>query len=85
MAASQTVIEILHGELAEFAQARCLASHDELENKLGDRKMAPEQALGRTNARFRQHFAFVEPKLAGKKREDSNLAEREAPWQEAKP
>jgi uncharacterized protein YabN with tetrapyrrole methylase and pyrophosphatase domain len=80
------VIEILHEALAETAEAQCLASHDELENKLGDPKVDPEQALRRTNAKFRKPFAYVEQELAerGKKLEDSNIAEMEALWQEAK-
>ncbi|HUB79136.1 MAG TPA: nucleoside triphosphate pyrophosphohydrolase [Bryobacteraceae bacterium] len=91
------VLEKLHEELAEFAEARRQASHDELENELGDLlfvlvnlarfvKVDPEQALRRTNAKFRKRFAYIEQKLRerGKKLEDSNIAEMEALWQEAK-
>jgi len=91
------VLDKLHEELAEFAEARRQASHDELENELGDLlfvlvnlarfvKVDPEQALRRTNAKFRRRFAYIEQKLAerGRKPEDSNLAEMEALWQEAK-
>jgi MazG family protein len=72
-------------------------SHDEMENELGDLlfvlvnlarflKVDPEQALRRTNAKFRQRFGFIERKLAerGKKPGESNIEEMEALWQEAK-
>jgi uncharacterized protein YabN with tetrapyrrole methylase and pyrophosphatase domain len=49
-------------------------------------KVDPEQALRRTNAKFRRRFEYIEHKLAerGKKLEDSNIGEMEALWQEAK-
>jgi uncharacterized protein YabN with tetrapyrrole methylase and pyrophosphatase domain len=49
-------------------------------------KVDPEQALRGTNAKFRARFGYVERKLAerGRKLEDSNIAEMEALWQEAK-
>ena len=93
----EQVLDKLHEELAEFAEARRLASHDELENEMGDLifvlvnlarfvKVDPEQALRRTNAKFRKRFEYIEQKLAerGKKLEDSNIGEMEALWQEAK-
>jgi MazG family protein len=93
----EQVLEKLHEELAEFADARRRASHDELENEMGDLlfvlvnlarfvKVDPEQALRRTNAKFRQRFAYIERKLAerGRKPEDSDIGEMEALWQEAK-
>jgi MazG family protein len=93
----EQVLDKLHEELAEFAEARRLASHDELENEMGDLlfvlvnlarfvKVDPEQALRRTNAKFRKRFAYIEGRLAerGRKLEDSNIAEMEALWQEAK-
>jgi MazG family protein len=91
------VIEKLHEELAEFDQARRNASHSEMEDELGDLlfvlvnlarfvKVDPEQALRRTNAKFRERFGYIEQKLAeqGRKPEDSGIAEMEALWQEAK-
>ena len=70
---------------------------DELEDELGDLlfvlvnlarfvKVDPEQALRRTNAKFRRRFEYIERKLAerGRKLEDSNIGEMEALWQEAK-
>ena len=60
----EQVLDKLHEELAEFAQARRNAAQDELEDELGDMlfvlvnlarfvKVDPEQALRRTNAKFR--------------------------------
>jgi MazG family protein len=93
----EQVLDKLHEELGEFAEARRLASPDEMENELGDLlfvlvnlarfvKVDPEQALRRTNAKFRHRFAHIERKLAerGKKLEDSDIGEMEALWQEAK-
>lgn len=93
----EQVIEKLHEELAELDEARRHASQDELEDEIGDLlfvlvnlarfvKVDPEQALRRTNAKFRKRFGFIERKLAerGKKLEDSNIQEMEALWQEAK-
>jgi MazG family protein len=94
---AEQVLDKLHEELGEFAEARRRASQDELEDELGDLlfvlvnlarfvKVDPEQALRRTNAKFRRRFEYIEHKLAerGKKLEDSNIGEMEALWQEAK-
>jgi MazG family protein len=91
------VIEKLHEELGEFDEARRKASHDELENELGDIlfvivnlarfvKVDPEQALRRTNAKFRRRWSYIESKLAedGRTPAESTVAEMEALWQEAK-
>ena len=93
----EQVLEKLHEELGEFDQARRNASQAELEDELGDLlfvlvnlarfvKVDPEQALRRTNAKFRKRFGYIERKLAerGRKPEDSNIGEMEALWQEAK-
>jgi MazG family protein len=93
----EQVLEKLHEELAEFDQARRNASQEELEDELGDLlfvlvnlarfvKVDPEQALRKTNAKFRRRFGYIEQKLAerGKKPADSNIEEMEALWQEAK-
>jgi MazG family protein len=93
----EQVIEKLHEELAEFDEARRGAAQDELEDELGDLlfvlvnlarfvKVDPEQALRKTNAKFRRRFGYIERKLAerGKKPADSNIEEMEALWQEAK-
>ena len=91
------VLDKLHEELSEFDQARRNASQSELENELGDMlfvlvnlarfvKVDPEQALRKTNAKFRERFGYIERKLAerGKRVEDSDIAEMETLWQEAK-
>jgi len=46
----------------------------------------PEQALRKTNAKFRKRFAHVERSLAerGRKLEDSDIHEMESLWTEAK-
>jgi MazG family protein len=91
------VIEKLHEELAELAEARRTAVQEELEGELGDLlfvvvnlarfvKVDPEQALRRTNAKFRERFGYIERALAekGKSPRDSNIQEMEALWQQAK-
>ena len=93
----EQVLEKLDEELAEFDAARRSGSGAELEDELGDLlfvlvnlarfvKVDPEQALRRTNAKFRRRFGYVEQKLAarGKKPGDASLDEMEALWQEAK-
>jgi len=91
------VLEKLHEELAEFAEARRTERPEHLEDELGDMlfvlvnlarfvKVDPEQALRRTNAKFRRRWGHIEARLAeqGKKPEDVTIAEMEALWQEAK-
>jgi MazG family protein len=93
----EQVIEKLHEELAEFAAARRNGAQAELEDELGDLlfvvvnlarfvKVDPEQALRKTNAKFRERFGYIERKLAerGKLPRESNIEEMEALWQEAK-
>jgi nucleoside triphosphate diphosphatase len=93
----EQVLDKLHEELAEFAEARRSADPAELENELGDMlfvlvnlarfvKVDPEQALRRTNAKFRERFGYIERKLAerGRRPQDSDIEEMEALWQEAK-
>jgi MazG family protein len=93
----EQVIEKLHEELAEFAEARKTARADELEDELGDMlfvivnlarfvKVDPEQALRGTNAKFRRRWSHIEARLRerGRKPEESNIDEMEALWQEAK-
>jgi MazG family protein len=93
----EQVIEKLHEELGELDEARRNASQDELEGELGDIlfvivnlarfvKVDPEQALRRTNAKFRQRWSYIERKLAegGKTPAESTVGEMEALWQEAK-
>ena len=93
----EQVIEKLHEELDEFEQARREAAVEEIENELGDMlfvlvnlarfvKVDPEQALRKTNAKFRTRFGYIERKLAegGKSLEESTVAEMEELWQQAK-
>ena len=93
----EQVLDKLHEELAEFATARRNAAQDELEDELGDLlfvlvnlarfvKVDPEQALRRTNAKFRTRWSHIEARLGeqGRKPEDAELDEMEALWQEAK-
>src|SRR3954452_12618360 len=93
----EQVIEKLHEELAELAEARRAAAQKDMEDELGDIlfvivnlarfvKVDPEQALRRTNAKFRERFGFIERKLSerGKSLQEATLDEMEALWQEAK-
>jgi MazG family protein len=86
------VLDKLHEELAELDAARKSGSTAELEDELGDLlfvlvnlarflKVDPEQALRKTNAKFRRRFAYVERNttLPG-----ASLAQMEELWQQAK-
>jgi MazG family protein len=86
------VLEKLDEELQELAKAREHGSQAELEGEVGDLlfvlvnlarflKVDPEQALRKTNAKFRKRFAYVESRatLPG-----APLEEMEALWQDAK-
>ena len=91
------VLEKLDEELKELAQARLGADRDELEGELGDvlfvlvnlarfLKVDPEQALRRTNRKFRERFGYVESQLkaAGRTPGEASLEEMDALWNEAK-
>jgi nucleoside triphosphate diphosphatase len=91
------VLDKLREELAEFDSARATGDPAQLEDELGDLlfvlvnlarfvKVDPEQALRKTNAKFRRRFGYVEQKLAerGAAPADSNIEEMESLWQEAK-
>jgi MazG family protein len=96
------VLEKLHEELAEFNAARRGASpeeisQEEVEDELGDMlfvlvnlarfvKVDPEQALRKTNAKFRRRFGYIERKLdeQGRSPKDATLAEMDALWEESK-
>jgi MazG family protein len=91
------VLAKLDEERAEFSEACERGSQDQIEDELGDLlfvlvnlarfvKVDPEQALRRTNTKFRQRFGHVERRLAaqGKEARDTPLEELEALWQEAK-
>ncbi|MDP9054899.1 MAG: nucleoside triphosphate pyrophosphohydrolase [Acidobacteriota bacterium] len=91
------VLAKLDEERLEFAEACARGSHDQIEDELGDLlfvlvnlarfvKVDPEQALRRTNTKFRQRFGHVERRLAaqGKEVNSTPIEELEALWQEAK-
>ena len=91
------VIAKLEEEIAEFREAHAAGSKDQMEDELGDllftivnlarfAKVDPEQALRRTNAKFRQRFGHVEGRLAEEGGEVTGTAidRLEALWQEAK-
>jgi len=94
------VLEKLQEEAAELVAARGGAEHDgkpsEIEHEVGDLlftvvnlarflKVDGEQALRKTNARFRRRFAFVERGIAAEGDGlQTPLARMEELWQEAK-
>ena len=78
----------------EVAELRAATDASQREDELGDMlfvmvnlarfmKVDPEQALRRSNAKFRRRFGFVEQAL-GKPLKDSTVAEMEERWQQAK-
>jgi MazG family protein len=91
------VLAKLDEERLEFAEARERGTQDQIEDELGDLlfvlvnlarfvKVDPEQALRRTNTKFRERFGHVERRLAaqGKAVNGTPIEELEALWQEAK-
>jgi MazG family protein len=91
------VIDKLREEARELAEARASLGQDEIEHELGDilftlvnlarfLRVDPEQALRKTNSRFRERFAYVEMKLAeqGLNPRQADLSQLEDLWQEAK-
>ena len=91
------VIEKLQEESAELALARESADQEHVANEIGDLlftlvnlarflKVDAEQALRKTNARFRERFAHVEKGIAndGATFPDTPLERMEELWQEAK-
>lgn len=88
------VIKKLQEEAAELARAREDGDHEHVEHEIGDLlftlvnlarflKVDPEQALRKTNARFRQRFAYIE-KQAGEAISSMPLERMEELWQEGK-
>jgi len=88
------VVEKLHEELDELERA---ANAEEREGEIGDLffvlvnlarfyKVDPEQALRRTNVKFRKRFAYMETRLAAEGRvvAGTPVAELETYWREAK-
>ncbi len=94
---TEDVLAKLHEEIAEFRAAQETGSAGDMEDELGDlmftivnlarfAKVDPEQALRRTNAKFRQRFGYVEKRLAeqGETVTGSSIDRLEALWQQAK-
>lgn len=91
------VFDKMHEELDELRRARESGVAGEIEDEFGDilfvlvnvarfLKVDPEQALRKTNRKFRQRFNYVEDRLRerGKALTDSNITEMEELWQQAK-
>jgi MazG family protein len=91
------VLEKLQEEAAELASAALSKDDEHIEHEVGDLlftivnlsrflKVDPEQALRKTNARFRKRFAHVETEIAasGGTLESAPLERMEEFWQEAK-
>lgn len=91
------VVEKIQEEAAELARARAGSDQVHIEAEIGDLlftivnlarflKVDPEQALRKTNARFRTRFAHVERKIAaeGAILSETPLDRMEELWQEAK-
>jgi tetrapyrrole methylase family protein / MazG family protein len=91
------VLEKLQEEAAELVSAKETATQEHIEHELGDvlftivnlarfLKVDPEQALRKTNGRFRKRFAHVEKEIAGSPDTPAEISiERmEGLWQEAK-
>src|SRR5580658_594528 len=91
------VLAKLDEERLEFAEACERGTQDQIEDELGDLlfvlvnlarfvKVDPEQALRRTNTKFRERFGHVERRLAAQERtvNGTPIEELEALWQEAK-
>jgi tetrapyrrole methylase family protein/MazG family protein len=91
------VFDKLREELAELDGARAGGRQEEVEDELGDLffvlvniarflKVDPEQALRKTNGKFRRRFEHVENGLAaqGKTPREATTDEMESLWQDAK-
>jgi MazG family protein len=91
------VLEKLREEAEELREAQAGGTAEEIEGEIGDllftvvnlarwAKVDPEQALRRTNTKFRNRFAHVEARVAaaGKTVEQTGIDELESYWQEAK-
>lgn len=94
---AEEVLEKLDEEVRELNEARRAESADAMEDEIGDLlfvivnlarfvKVDPEQALRRTNAKFRHRFGHIERRLGqqGRTVQGTPVSELEALWQEAK-
>ena len=93
----QGVVDKLQEEATELAQARASGNREHIEAEVGDLlftlvnlarflEVDPEQALRKTNVRFRTRFAHMERAFAadGLTLENAGLDRMEELWQEAK-
>ena len=93
----EQVFDKMREELAEIHAARATGNPAEVEGEIGDLlfvvvniarflKVDPEQALRKTNTKFRRRFSCVEDGLAanGKTPQRASIEEMEALWQAAK-
>jgi len=91
------VFDKLDEEVRELHAERAGGTQEDIENEIGDLlfvivnlarflKIDPEQALRKTNAKFRRRFAHIERSLAerGRKLTESDIREMESLWIEAK-
>jgi MazG family protein len=91
------VVQKLQEEAAELAEAQAASDQAHIEHEIGDLLfnlvnlarylgVDPEQALRKTNARFRRRFAHIEDRVrsAGSNLEETSLERMEELWQEAK-
>ncbi len=91
------VFDKMREELAELEQARAAGTQEAMEDELGDLlfvvvniarflRVDPEQALRKTNAKFRTRFEHVERgvEAQGKTLKEAGIEEMERLWQEAK-
>jgi len=91
------VLDKIAEETAELVEARDHLGPNELEEEFGDLlfvmanlarhlKIDPEQALRRANTKFTRRFQAIEAALASDNRrpEDSDLAEMDRLWDQAK-
>ncbi len=93
----EQVFDKMREELAEIDAARATGDPAKIEDEIGDLlfvvvniarflKVDPEQALRKTNSKFRRRFSQVEEGLAarGKTPQQASIDEMEALWQAAK-
>lgn len=91
------VTDKIKEEVTELAEARASLSQEKIEDELGDvlfslvnlarfLKVDPEQALRKTNAKFRRRFAHIEAELksVGETTQSVTLERMEELWQAAK-
>jgi len=91
------VLEKLKEEIAELEAAQKGSTHAEVEDEIGDLLFVivniarflnadPEQALRKTNAKFRRRFSHIEKGVAaaGKTLREASMQEMESLWRQAK-